>query len=134
MILKEATFAINWSVLYLQVLVIGGGDGGVVRELDKMADVKQITMCEIDEVCVKNRTIVVVFPDQGMGYLSFSMDTLPLLPPQSFLSYVDLLNSVYGYILVRPQWLLFCGPGLSLEERWRPSKGQNFVVFLHLWT
>ena len=31
--------------------MIGGGDGGVVRELNKNPAVKKITMCEIDEVC-----------------------------------------------------------------------------------
>ena len=37
------------------VLVIGGGDGGVVREVVRYADIKTITLCEIDgaviEVC-----------------------------------------------------------------------------------
>ena len=32
------------------MLIIGGGDGGVVRVLDRHPSVKQITMCEIDEV------------------------------------------------------------------------------------
>jgi spermidine synthase len=36
-----------------KVLVIGGGDGGVVRELDKHPAVKEITMCEIDEKVVE---------------------------------------------------------------------------------
>ena len=30
--------------------MIGGGDGGVVRELNKHPAVKEIVMCEIDEV------------------------------------------------------------------------------------
>lgn len=30
------------------VLVIGGGDGGVVRELDRHPKVKKVTMCDID--------------------------------------------------------------------------------------
>jgi spermidine synthase len=33
----------------LQVLVIGGGDGGIVRELDKHSLVEKIALCEIDE-------------------------------------------------------------------------------------
>lgn len=32
-----------------QVLVVGGGDGGVVREVLKHPTVKQVTLCEIDE-------------------------------------------------------------------------------------
>lgn len=31
------------------VLIVGGGDGGVARELDKHPGVKRIVMCEIDE-------------------------------------------------------------------------------------
>ena len=34
------------------VLVIGGGDGGVLREVAKHPSVKEIHLCEIDEVCV----------------------------------------------------------------------------------
>ena len=39
------------------ILVIGGGDGGVLREVAKHSSVKEIHICEIDEVCnykVKN--------------------------------------------------------------------------------
>ena len=35
------------------VLVIGGGDGGVVRELAKHPDVETITQCEIDEKVIE---------------------------------------------------------------------------------
>ncbi|XP_038076992.1 spermidine synthase-like isoform X2 [Patiria miniata] len=31
------------------VLIVGGGDGGVIRELDKHSDIETITLCEIDE-------------------------------------------------------------------------------------
>jgi spermidine synthase len=33
-----------------KVLVIGGGDGGVIRELVKHPNVKEVVQCEIDEV------------------------------------------------------------------------------------
>ena len=33
-----------------RVLIIGGGDGGVAREVCKHPSVKQVTQCEIDEV------------------------------------------------------------------------------------
>ena len=39
------------TMAVLQVLVIGGGDGGAVRELTRHPAVKEVTMCEIDEVC-----------------------------------------------------------------------------------
>ena len=34
-----------------KVLVIGGGDGGVVREVLKHESVEQVVLCDIDEVC-----------------------------------------------------------------------------------
>ena len=37
-------------VLHSQVLVIGGGDGGAVREVAKHPEVKEIHQCEIDQV------------------------------------------------------------------------------------
>ena len=47
------------------VLVIGGGDGGVVREIVRYAEVEAVTMCEIDgavvEVCQQH------FPDLTHG-------------------------------------------------------------------
>ena len=33
-----------------KVLVIGGGDGGVLREVVKHEGVEEVTLCEIDEV------------------------------------------------------------------------------------
>lgn len=33
-----------------QVLVIGGGDGGAIREIDKHSLVEEIHQCELDEV------------------------------------------------------------------------------------
>lgn len=47
-----------------QVLVIGGGDGGVVREVVKHPSVESVTMCEIDEV--RGRT---VFYAEGSAFL-----------------------------------------------------------------
>ena len=34
-----------------KVLVIGGGDGGVVREVLKHPGVEKVVLCDIDEVC-----------------------------------------------------------------------------------
>ncbi len=33
-----------------EVLVIGGGDGGVIREVLKHRTVERVTLCDIDEV------------------------------------------------------------------------------------
>lgn len=37
----------------LQVLVIGGGDGGVLREVSRHSSVEQIDICEIDAMVVE---------------------------------------------------------------------------------
>ena len=36
-----------------RVLVIGGGDGGVLREIAKHPCVKEITICELDELVIQ---------------------------------------------------------------------------------
>lgn len=38
------------AAVIFQVLVIGGGDGGVVREVIKHPKVKEVVLCEIDQV------------------------------------------------------------------------------------
>ncbi len=37
-------------LFFLQVLIIGGGDGGVLREVVKNPLVESVVLCEIDEV------------------------------------------------------------------------------------
>lgn len=39
--------------LFVQVLIVGGGDGGVARECAKHPKVENITMIEIDQVCLR---------------------------------------------------------------------------------
>lgn len=36
------------------MLIIGGGDGGVLREVVKHPEVQSVEMCEIDEVSVRH--------------------------------------------------------------------------------
>jgi len=45
-----------------KVLVIGGGDGGVVREVLKHSTVEQVVLCDIDEVCSAS-------PMEGQTYI-----------------------------------------------------------------
>jgi spermidine synthase len=40
-----------------QVLVIGGGDGGVLREVSRHISVEQIDICEIDKMVVDVRSL-----------------------------------------------------------------------------
>ena len=39
-------------MFFHQVLVIGGGDGGVLREVSRHSSVEQIDICEIDKMVV----------------------------------------------------------------------------------
>ncbi|KAL9265275.1 Spermidine synthase-like protein [Drosera capensis] len=49
-----------------KVLVIGGGDGGVLREVARHASVEHIDICEIDEMVVN--VSKQFFPDVAVGY------------------------------------------------------------------
>lgn len=72
------------------VLVIGGGDGGVVQELTRYADIEKITLCEIDrhviDVCEKH------FPELTQGFqdsrveivISDGKKYLASVPPAAF--------------------------------------------------
>lgn len=45
----------------IKVLIIGGGDGGILREVLKHPEVEQVTMCEIDEMVVEVSKKWVIF-------------------------------------------------------------------------
>ncbi|KAJ8569815.1 hypothetical protein K7X08_006392 [Anisodus acutangulus] len=49
-----------------KVLVIGGGDGGVLREVSRHSSVEQIDICEIDKMVVE--VAKQFFPDVAVGY------------------------------------------------------------------
>ncbi|CAN0857350.1 Spermidine synthase 1 [Linum grandiflorum] len=49
-----------------KVLVIGGGDGGVIREVSRHSSVQQIDMCEIDSMVVD--VSKKYFPDVAVGF------------------------------------------------------------------
>lgn len=49
-----------------KVLVIGGGDGGVLREVSRYSSVEHIDICEIDEMVVDVSKRF--FPDLAVGY------------------------------------------------------------------
>ncbi|URD97734.1 Spermine/spermidine synthase [Musa troglodytarum] len=54
------------NVLVFQVLVIGGGDGGVLREVSRYSSVEQIDICEIDKMVVD--VSKQFFPHLAVGY------------------------------------------------------------------
>ncbi|KAL2619935.1 hypothetical protein R1flu_000140 [Riccia fluitans] len=49
-----------------RVLVIGGGDGGVLRELSRHSSIERIDMCEIDKMVVE--VSKGYFPDVAIGF------------------------------------------------------------------
>ncbi|XP_022096984.1 spermidine synthase-like isoform X2 [Acanthaster planci] len=51
-----------------KVLIVGGGDGGVIRELSKHPEVEQITLCEIDEEVI--RACKEFMPSMAKGFSS----------------------------------------------------------------
>jgi len=60
-----------------QVLVIGGGDGGVLREVARHSSVVQIDICEIDKMVVDvSRTLKTLF--HALSVPRFLMVTLAL--------------------------------------------------------
>ena len=74
------------------VLVIGGGDGGVLREVVKHQSVESVTLCEIDEAVVRLSKIylremaagfdhekVTVFIGDGFEFLKNKIDTYDVI-------------------------------------------------------
>jgi spermidine synthase len=66
--LLNLAFKLSWSIFLLvlrwmthftpmQVLVVGGGDGGVLREIAKHDSVETIDICEIDQLVIDVWTI-----------------------------------------------------------------------------
>lgn len=63
-----------------KVLVIGGGDGGVVREVLKHDTVEQVVLCDIDEVlpCLFCSSSRMKFPFHYLGCYPCIQDLLTL--------------------------------------------------------
>ncbi|XP_054807333.1 spermidine synthase 1-like isoform X2 [Prosopis cineraria] len=54
------------SMLVFQVLLIGGGDGGILREISRHSSVEQIDICEIDTMLID--VYKEYFPNVAVGY------------------------------------------------------------------
>ncbi|XP_064960104.1 spermine synthase-like isoform X3 [Musa acuminata AAA Group] len=54
------------EILVFQVLVIGGGDGGVLREIARHSSVEHIDICEIDKMVID--VCKQFFPDLSVGF------------------------------------------------------------------
>jgi len=89
-----------------EVLVIGGGDGGTVREILKHSDVKRVDVCEIDEqvveVCRRH------FPDMAN---SFDNDKVHLYY-QDGAQFLTVRRNQYDVVIVDSTDPV--GPGITL--------------------
>ena len=53
----------------MQVLVIGGGDGGVLREISRHSSVEIIDICEIDELVINVSFLLVSLLSDAIPYI-----------------------------------------------------------------
>lgn len=100
--------AVNPSIK--KVLVIGGGDGGTVRELTRYSTIQEIHMVEIDEVVV----------DASKEYLGFTADRLSdervTLYIEDGIRFVKESKEIYDLIIVDSTDPLGPGEGLFTTE------------------
>lgn len=61
-----------YSTTLMQVLVVGGGDGGVLREIARHASVENIDICEIDQLVIDVRSITLCFRVELSNYCYFN--------------------------------------------------------------
>lgn len=55
----------------MQVLVVGGGDGGVLREVSRHSSVEVIDICEIDKLVIDVSMIVISLPSHVIDILFY---------------------------------------------------------------
>lgn len=55
--------------------MIGGGDGGVLREVAKHSSVESISICEIDEVKYKQNYLLIMWRVAWQWYSLWQWDT-----------------------------------------------------------
>lgn len=104
-----------------QVLVIGGGDGGVLREVVKHPLVESVVLCEIDEVRARAPMVLRLWTS-GWYWLS------SLLPPSD-------ASSCWCCLLCR-MWLMY---QRSSSQAWPkgssvPSSPSTSVMALNSWS
>lgn len=57
-----------------QVLVVGGGDGGVLREIARHKSVDQIDICEIDKMVVDVSIEISLLMNTWLSFTTFLLD------------------------------------------------------------
>ncbi|KAJ7945890.1 Spermidine synthase [Quillaja saponaria] len=101
-----------------KVLLIGGGDGGILREISRHSSVEQIDICEIDTMLID--VYKEFFPDIAVGYKD-SRVTVHIVDGTVFLSSVP--RGTYDAIIVdcfdpiRPDHEVFESPFFELVSR-----------------
>lgn len=85
------------------MLIIGGGDGGVLREVVKNPLVESVVLCEIDEVCSP------VARSLGSAHRRLRSSTLQLLQNRDAHPLVLVLSAVQDVINVSKKYL----PGMA---------------------
>ncbi|XWS22577.1 hypothetical protein CRYUN_Cryun29cG0048500 [Craigia yunnanensis] len=106
-----------------KVLVIGGGDGGVIREVSHHSSVEQIDICEIDKMVVD--VSKQFFPDIAVGYED-SPVTLHIGDGVAFLKAVP--EGTYDAIIVDSSDPI--GPAQKLFEKPFLSRWQGHFVLV----
>ncbi|EOY20673.1 hypothetical protein QUC31_006975 [Theobroma cacao] len=117
-----------------KVLLIGGGDGGILREISRHMSVEQIDICEIDTMLID--VYKEFFPDIAIGYDDPRV-TLHIQDGTAFLKSAP--NATYDAIIVdafdpiRPEHELFDSPFFELAARSLRPGGVMCIQAESLW-
>lgn len=112
-----------------KVLVIGAGDGGVLRELCRYNQVEQIDMVEVDELLVE--VCKKYLPQTGCGF----GDDRVKIHHQDGLRYIRKCENEYDLIIVDPTDPFGVGEGLFSKEfygnRYKALREDGIMVNQH---
>ncbi|KAE8710681.1 Spermidine synthase 1 [Hibiscus syriacus] len=117
-----------------KVLLIGGGDGGILREISRHNSVDQMDICEIDTMLID--VYKEFFPDIAVGYDDPRV-TLHVQDGTAFLKSVP--NATYDAIIVdafdpiRPEHELFGSPFFKLTAKALRPGGVMCIQAESLW-
>lgn len=85
------SWQLNSTFPNFQVLIIGGGDGGVLREVVKNPLVESVVLCEIDEVRATTPTRILASLQRAILIIDFPC----LLPAQCWCSLLCRMSLMY---------------------------------------
>lgn len=99
-----------------EVLIIGGGDGGTVREVFKHNTVEHVTLCEIDKEVVK--TSKNFFPSLSCEFDNPKLDIIY----ENAIEFIKNKKNCYDIVLIDTPDPLSLGVGLFTEEFYKNIK------------